>query len=101
MSGEVHDSVVVWGEGAISCPFQGHLLSLLRKGASRTLEEALHGEHLKWIHPASPNARYVWRSQLPALFAKSIWYAWSADDLITNLRSLVWNLILKGYPVGW
>ena len=98
---EIHDSVVVWGEGAISCPFQGRLLSLLRKGASRTLEEAIHGEHLKWIHPASPNARYVWRSQLPALFTKSIWYAWSTDDLVTNLRSLVWNLILKGYPVGW
>ena len=42
-----------------------------------------------------------WRSQLPALFTKGIWYAWSTDDLITNLRSLVWNLLLKGYPVGW
>ena len=98
---EIHASVVVWGEGAISCPFEAHLLSLLRKGASRALEEAIHGEHLKWIHLASPNAQYVWRSQLPALVTKSIWHAWSTDDLVTNLRSLLWNLILKGYPVGW
>ena len=91
---EVHDSVVVWGEGAISCPLQGRLLSLLRKGTSRTFEEAIRGEHLKWIYPTSPNARYVWRSQLPGLFTTSIYYAWSTDDLITNL-------ILKGYPVGW
>ena len=32
---EHHDSVVVWGEGAISCPYGANRFSLLRKGASR------------------------------------------------------------------
>ena len=59
------------------------------------------GEHLKWVHPSSPNARYVWRSQLLALFSNSIWYSWSCDNLCTNLQSLLWNLVLKGYPLGW
>ena len=38
---EHHDSVVVWGEGAISCPYDAGRFSLLRKGAPRTLDDAL------------------------------------------------------------
>ena len=49
----------------------------------------------------SPNARLVWRSLLPALIAKSLWFAWNTLDVITNVRSLVWGLSCKRYPLKW
>ena len=53
------------------------------------------------MHPLSPNAQLVWRSLLPSLFSKSLWYAWSTQDVVDYLQSLVWNLVLGGYPQSW
>ena len=66
-----------------------------------SLSQAVEGEWRRWVHPLSPNAQFAWRSLLPSLFAKSLWYAWSVPDVINNLRSLVWNLVLAGYPQSW
>ena len=46
-----------------------------------TLEEALLGEWQRWVCPWSPNARLVWRSMLPSLFSKSLWYFFDAWGL--------------------
>ena len=62
--------MLVWGEEAISCHFE---FSFLRKGATRVFADALCGEPIRWIHPASPHARYMWWSQPLALFSESFW----------------------------
>ena len=98
---EEHGAAVVWGEGMIRTGLPGIGFSLLRKGTSSCLQQVVEGEWRRWVHPLSPNAQLVWRSLLPALFSKSLWYAWSAQDVIDNLQSLVWNLVLGGYPQSW
>ena len=40
----------------------------------------------------------VWRSQIPCLLQKSIWYALTPGDIRDNLRSPLWGIGVKGYP---
>ena len=96
-----HDGVVLWGEGAILGPSSLGRFSLLSNDSAPSLSKARGGEHRTRVHPYSPNALYVWRSQLPPLFSKSNCYSWWRDDVCTSLWFLVWNLVLKGYPLGW
>ena len=98
---EPHGADVVWGEGVISTCVPRCGFSLLRKGASVTLEEALSSEWRHWVCPQLPNARLVWRSMRPSLFSKSLWYARSGIDVVVNLRSLVWGLTFAGFPTAW
>ena len=30
-----------------------------------------------------------------------MWYAKDKEDLICNIRSIVWGLIMRGYPFHW
>ena len=38
---------------------------------------------------------------LPSLVAKSLWYAGDKADVVTNCRSLIWGLTIRGYPMNW
>ena len=62
---------------------------LHRKGVCTDLRYSAEAEWHKWIHPRAPNARLVWRSLVSALVCKSLWYAWTRDDLACNIRSIV------------
>ena len=53
------------------------------------------------VHPLSPNAKLVWQSLLPAIFIKSLWFVWNGEDLLLNLRSLLWGLIHTGVLGSW
>ena len=78
---EPHTDRVVWGEAqAWSTGTEVHLT---RKGiatALETPEPATMNEWTRWVNRYSPNARTVWRSQLPSLVIKSIWYALSTSS---------------------
>ena len=99
---EPHTDRVVWGEAqAWSTGTEVHLT---RKGiatALETPEPSTMNEWTRWVNRYSPNARTVWRSQLPSLVIKSIWYALSTTDLVANLKSLVWGLGFHRYPKNW
>ena len=77
------------------------LLRLRRKGVCLDLRDTVNAEWHKWVHPKAPNARVVWRSLVSALICKSMWYAWSRDDLVCNVRSIIWGLTIRGYPSRW
>ena len=38
---------------------------------------------------------------MSALICKLMWYAWSRDDLVCNVRSIIWGLTIRGYPSRW
>ena len=95
---------VVWGESVLTLSADRHRLSMYRKGVCRSLSslsESLSFEWDRWIGPDSPNARLLWRSLLPSLVAKSIWYGSNQDDVTTDFRSLIWGLAIRGYPARW
>ena len=78
---------VSWGECSwrvlpmgFSLTWKGVVLGLAHAGAD--------AEWLRWIPAVSANARFTLTSMLPSLFLKSLWYAGSQDDLLTNFRSL-------------
>ena len=94
---EQHGDRYVWGEGSIGV--QVAELSLVRKGAfigARPLEE---GEWEKWVNTSSPHAPMVSESHFPSLLVKCLWYARDKECLRANLRSVVWGLRAKGYPI--
>ena len=49
----------------------------------------------------SPNAREVLRSTFPSLLHKSLLYCCSAQGLIANVTSLVWDAGWHCYPSDW
>ena len=66
--------------------------SLTRKRVVLRLSDAgADDEWLRWIPAVSANARLTLTSMLPSLFLKSLWYAGSQDDLVTNFCSLTWG----------
>ena len=98
---EAHGSDVVWGEAVITHGSHPSVLHLRRKGVCVDLRDTVNAEWHKWVHPKAPNARVVWRSLVSALICKSMWYAWSRDDLVCNVRSIIWGLTIRGYPSRW
>ena len=98
---EPHGTSVTRGEAVISCMGDPQTILLRRKGVCTDLQCTADAEWHRWIHPKAPNARLVWRSLVSALVCKSMWYAWSRDDLICNVRSIVWGLTIRGYPTRW
>jgi len=101
---EPHGVAVAWGEGVVIPRAMESRIGLLRKGASQDLHDPTARAEAKWnrwVSPASPNARLIWHSLLLAIISKSIWFAWNAADVMVNVRSLVWGLSIKGYPLGW
>ena len=78
-------------------------LCLYRKGVCFSLShgDLSNAEWVRWIDPNSPNAKLLWRSLLPALVAKSLWYAGNSEDVVANFRSLIWGLTIRGYPTRW
>ena len=98
---EAHGSDVVWGEAVITHGSHPSVLRLRRKGVCLDLRDTVNAEWHKWVHPKAPNARVVWRSLVSALICKSMWYAWSRDDLVCNVRSIIWGLTIRGYPSRW
>ena len=72
-------------------------LSLTRKGVVRVLGELdTIPEWDSGTDVCSPHGRLVWRSQF-----QSMWYALATDDLIANLKSVMWGLGVKRYPRRW
>ena len=47
------------------------------------------------------NRCIAWRSYFPTLLSKCMWFALAVFDVRVNLRSLMWGVGLKQYPVGW
>jgi hypothetical protein len=91
---------VSWGECSWRVLPMG--FSLTRKGVVLSLSDAgPDAEWLRWIPAVSANARFTLTSMLPSLFLKSLWYAGSQDDLVTNFRSLTWGVGWHDYPKEW
>ena len=78
---------------------------LRRKGVVQKLSEVVNGmvtaEWEQWVDTHSPNARNVLRSLFPALLYKSLQYALTRRDVISNLRSLLWGCGVRRYPNQW
>ena len=55
----------------------------------------------KWVSVDSANARYTTNLYLPSLFLKSVWYAATAKDIITNFRSIALGIGARRYPGEW
>ena len=77
----------------------GPKFGLLRKG---TAEEITcdDPEWSRWLDIVI-NARQTWLSMFPTLLINSIWFSTTKDELICNLRSLMWGIGVKGYPSQW
>ena len=78
---------------------------LRRKGVVQKLSEVVNGEGTaeweQWVDAHSPNARNVLRSLFPALLYKSLLYALTRQDVVVNLRSLLWGCGVRRYPDQW
>ena len=98
---EPHGASVVWGEAVVTPVANPPTMILRRKGVCVDLHCSADAEGHKWIHPQAPHARLVWRLLVSALMFKSMWYSWSRNDLICNVRSIVWGLTIRGYPTQW
>ena len=89
---------VVWGEGTLNT--RPTTVSLTRKRVFPVLGEPdTIPEWDSWKDLCSPHTRLVWRSQFPSILQKCVWCALTTDDLITNLRSVMWGLGVKRYPM--
>ena len=101
---EKHTDTVVWGEAQVRVNPDADTVHVNHKGIVSTLrvpEPTEPNEWARWVRRESPNARTVWRSQLPSLLLKSIWSSLSSSDLLVNVRSLIWGLGFHGYPRRW
>ena len=82
-----------------------HDFALHRKGVVHELsawrQGAVDAEWEQWVDAHSPNARTVLKSFLPSVLYKSLLYALSPQDVICNLRSLLWGLGMRAYPDQW
>ena len=98
---EAHGNDIVRGEAVITHVSNSSVLRLRRKGVCLDLRDTVNAEWHKWVHPRAPNARVVWKSLVGALICKSMLYVWSRDDLVSNVRSVIWGSTIRGYPPGW
>ena len=91
---------VTWGGASISFTENG--MSLTRKGVVYSLDDLGNSpEWDTWVDYSSPHARLVWRSQLPSILQKCVWYALTSQDIKANLPSVMWGVGIKGYPTRW
>ena len=75
---------VAWGEASIS--FSNGCISLTQKGVVYSLDNLGDSpEWDAWMDYSSPHARLVWRSHLPSILQKCIWYALTSEDIKANL----------------
>ena len=95
---EPHVDCYVWEEGLLG--LRGGDLSLVRKGTFMGDMPLEVGEWEKWVHTSSPHAPMVWKSHFPCLLIKSFWYASDKECPYANLRSVMWEVGAKGYPVA-
>ena len=110
---EPHGQITTWGEGSmilhVQPPEMQHganlKFGLQRKGVVQKLSEVMSGhvtaEWEQWVDTHSPNARNVLRSLFPALLYKSLLYALTRNDVVVNLRSLLWGCGVRRYPDHW
>ena len=96
-----HGSVIQWGEGKLLSSPTGDIV-LLRKACTLSLiGDPIRAEWYTWVDRDSPHARLVWRSQIPGLLQKSVWYSLQPDSLCANVRSVMWGVGCKRYPSQW
>ena len=92
---------VTCGEARLSCNAVGNVV-LQRKGVATELYDLPPiVEWSRWVDAWSPHARPVWRSQLPSLLMKYLWYALASFSIKVNLRSVLWGIGAKSYPTLW
>ena len=96
---ENHSKDVTWGEACIRS--EAFLVSLVRKGCAMSIHGDTPREWESWVSASSPNARPLWNSHFAALLQKCLWYEISLHDIRLNLRSLMWGMGIKGYPIKW
>ena len=97
---EPNGTPVTWGEGRLCCDPVGNVV-LQRKGVATNLYDLPPNvEWTRWVDAWSPHARLVWRSQLPSLLLKCLWYALSSFSIKGNLRSVPWGIGAKNYPTS-
>ena len=83
--------IAVWGIGSVTV---GNSFGLRRKGAVTDLDSA-GPEWERWLGVGSTNSRQTWRSMFPSLLINSVWLSTTAEELRSNLRSLMWGIGVK------
>ena len=106
---EPHGDRYVWGEGTIGVECTD--LSRVRKGAFIGNLPCEEGEWEKRVAVSSPpvllaccvveRARMVWKSHFPSVLLKCVWYASNKQCWLSNLKSVMWGVGAKSYPVKW
>ena len=110
---EPHGQVAIRGEASMILHVQPQTMQhvvqqgfgLQRKGVVQKLSEVVNGtvtaEWEQWVDAYSLSARSVLRSLFPALLYKSLLYAPTRQDVVANLRSLLWGCGVRRYPDQW
>ena len=58
-------------------------------------------EWLRWVSQDSPNAKTALASMLPSLLRKSVWYASSTLEFLSNVDAVLWGIGWHSYPRAW
>ena len=66
-----------------------------------TWDTPAHKRLLRFPDSQSPNARTVLQSLVPALCQKGLFYASHIEGAMENLRYIIYELDMKGYPSNW